>query len=45
MFVPPFLDDIVKEHARQGCLLGDPSACKLFEDLGGKVEDPFQCKI
>lgn len=35
-FCPPFLEDVVMQTARQLCLAGDMSACRVFENMGGE---------
>jgi hypothetical protein len=36
--VPPLLDQILLEVAREGCLLGDPNMCQAYIDLGGEFD-------
>ena len=40
-FCPPFLEDLIMVINREQCLLGDMSACYLFEMMGGEIiEEP-----
>lgn len=34
----PFIDDVIRNWARNQCIFGDVAGCQLFEDLGGTVE-------
>jgi len=44
--VPPFLEDILKEITKQGCMMGNPVDCELFKDFDGEIEDLiFQIEI
>ena len=40
-FCPPFLEDLVMMVNRELCLIGDMSACYMFEIMGGEIVEEY----
>lgn len=43
--IPPFIEEILEEVTKEGCMMGDPVDCELFKDLDGETDNPYQCKL
>lgn len=39
MWCPPFLEDLVMGMAARQCAEGDLTACQIFQDMGGTIQD------